>query len=216
MLAWLTSKRRTGNQRASKPLYRKTVARAHPLGIESLETRSLMTVAPFVGPVDFPTLSAKIITPIASAPTLPVSIAPPVTITTSPDPGAPTLSPRQVADETAAGQAIDAFGLDLYKALQAGAGGSSNMFDSPFSISTALAMAYAGARGETASQMADVLHLSGDPASIAEDFGTLLTDLNSAGQGDYALSVADALWVSKACHSSRSSSTRCKPITAAA
>jgi serpin B len=55
-------------------------------------------------------------------------------------------------------------------------------------------MAYAGARGETATQMAKVLHLSGDPASVAQEFGTLLTDLNSAGQDDYALSVADALW----------------------
>jgi serpin B len=68
------------------------------------------------------------------------------------------------------------------------------MFLSPFSISTALAMTYAGARGDTATQMASVLHLSGDQASIAQQFGTLLTDLNSAGQSNYALSVADALW----------------------
>jgi serine protease inhibitor len=107
---------------------------------------------------------------------------------------APTLSPAQVAAESTAGNSIDAFGLDLYKELQSAAGGSGNMFVSPFSIATALAMAYAGARGETATQMADALHLSGNQASIADQFGTLLADLNSAGQENYALSVADALW----------------------
>ena len=96
--------------------------------------------------------------------------------------------------EAAAGQAIDAFGLDLYKALQAEAGGSGNLFLSPFSIETALAMTYAGARGETAAQMASTLHLSGDQAAIAQEFGSLLGDLNSAGGSAYTLAVADALW----------------------
>jgi serpin B len=104
-----------------------------------------------------------------------------------------TASPL-AANSEAAAEAIDAFGMDLYKTLQSQAGGSGNMFLSPLSISTALAMAYAGARGETATQMADVLHLGDDPQNTAEEFGALLADLNGAGQGDSTLSVADALW----------------------
>ena len=48
-----------------------------------------------------------------------------------------------------------AFAFDLYQALREQDG---NLFYSPYSISLALAMTYAGARGETAQQMADTLH----------------------------------------------------------
>ena len=46
------------------------------------------------------------------------------------------------------------FALEMYKSLAAEDG---NLFFSPYSISLALAMAYAGARGETERQMADTL-----------------------------------------------------------
>ena len=55
-------------------------------------------------------------------------------------------------------------------------------------------MAYAGAQGETATQMAAALHYTLDANTLAGDFGSLIADLNSAGQGNYSLSVADALW----------------------
>ena len=48
-----------------------------------------------------------------------------------------------------------AFAFDLYRALCVEDG---NLFYSPYSISLALAMTYAGARGETERQMADTLH----------------------------------------------------------
>ena len=48
-----------------------------------------------------------------------------------------------------------AFAFDLYHALGEKEG---NLFYSPYSISVALAMTYAGARGETERQMADTLH----------------------------------------------------------
>jgi serpin B len=97
------------------------------------------------------------------------------------------------ASEAALGSAINAFGLDLYSQLQGEKGG--NLFASPLSIATALAMAYAGARGETATQMADVLHFSQDPAAMESAFAALLADLNAAGQsGGFSLDVADALW----------------------
>ena len=49
-----------------------------------------------------------------------------------------------------------AFAFDLYHSLRESSGG--NLFYSPYSISLALAMTYAGAGGETERQMADTLH----------------------------------------------------------
>jgi serpin B len=49
----------------------------------------------------------------------------------------------------------NAFALDLYQAVRNEDG---NLFFSPHSISTALAMTYAGARSSTEAQMVDVLH----------------------------------------------------------
>ena len=59
-------------------------------------------------------------------------------------------------DGTAGGNAVNAFGLDLYKTVAAGSSG--NLVLSPASIAVALSMARAGARGATATEMAAVLH----------------------------------------------------------
>ena len=101
---------------------------------------------------------------------------------------------RALAAETTVGQSINAFAEALYSQLQSQPGGSGNLFLSPASISTALAMTYAGARGETATQMASALHYTLGADALSSDFGSLIADLNSAGQGKYSLSVADALW----------------------
>ena len=66
--------------------------------------------------------------------------------------------PRASADPTLAtnaGSAINAFGIDLYRRI---ATGDDNMVVSPASIALALAMARAGARGDTATEMDTVLH----------------------------------------------------------
>src|SRR4051794_20116922 len=62
-----------------------------------------------------------------------------------------------VANKKAVVEGNNTFGFDLYHQLQAHDG---NLFFSPYSISTALSMTYAGARGQTAQEMAHVLHLS--------------------------------------------------------
>ncbi|HEY2366814.1 MAG TPA: serpin family protein, partial [Polyangiaceae bacterium] len=51
------------------------------------------------------------------------------------------------------------FAFDLYRA-QVGADTSSNVFFSPYSISVALAMTYAGAGGSTATQIASAMHFT--------------------------------------------------------
>ncbi|HSD83555.1 MAG TPA: serpin family protein, partial [Anaerolineae bacterium] len=63
-----------------------------------------------------------------------------------------------------------AFALDLYHELR---GTNNNLFFSPYSISTALAMTYAGARGETAAEMARVLHFTLPTEKLLPAFNAL-------------------------------------------
>src|SRR5437867_4508348 len=70
-------------------------------------------------------------------------------------------------------QGNNAFAFDLYARLSEKPG---NVVFSPYSISTALGMTYAGARGETAAQMAKVLHFSLGQERLHPAFGELLAD----------------------------------------
>jgi len=84
------------------------------------------------------------------------------------------------------------FAVDLYGRLRNQPG---NLFFSPSSISTALAMTYAGARGETAEQMARVLHFPGPQDQLPESFRWLLAALRPvAEKPGYRLNVANRLW----------------------
>ena len=93
------------------------------------------------------------------------------------------------------------FALELYAQLRedpAALAQDGNVFFSPYSISTALAMTYAGAGGETAKQMAEVLCFSLSPEKLHGAFGRLEKQLNAAGKkDDYQLHVANALWGQK-------------------
>lgn len=99
-------------------------------------------------------------------------------------------------DLSPAAAANNAFALDLYGKLR---GQEGNLFISPYSISTALAMVYAGAGGATAGEMAATLHLPNLPQS---DLHALLGGMIQRYQADradkgYELHVADALWVAR-------------------
>src|SRR5439155_3063402 len=71
------------------------------------------------------------------------------------------------------------FALDLYGQLKVRPG---NLFLSPYSISTALAMTYAGAQGDTEKQMARVLHFDKDQRQLHASFGELQRQLNEASK----------------------------------
>jgi len=93
-------------------------------------------------------------------------------------------------------QGNTAFALDLYGQLKTSPG---NLFFSPYSISTALAMTYAGARGETEKQMGRVFHFDKDQRQVHSAFGALQRQLGEAGnQKGIELSIANALWAQKA------------------
>jgi serpin B len=105
---------------------------------------------------------------------------------------APQPPARQSAptDQAQAVRGSNQFAADLYARLCTQPG---NLFFSPESISTAFAMTYAGAAGETAAQTARVFHFTLPPDRLHPAMGALLRQMNAAHSG-YELHVADALW----------------------
>ena len=83
-----------------------------------------------------------------------------------------------------------AFALQLYGKLRSTEG---NLALSPYSISSALAMTYAEARGDTARQMKQTLHFDQSKTGLHELFGRLDATLKAA-QGSNELSIANSLW----------------------
>jgi serpin B len=86
------------------------------------------------------------------------------------------------------------FAFDLYAKLKEEKG---NLFFSPYSISSALAMTYLGARGDTASQMAKVLHFPTEQDKLHPFFSAITTELTSTSQKGLQISIANALWGQK-------------------
>jgi serpin B len=82
-------------------------------------------------------------------------------------------------------QAENAFALDLYGQLAAQKG---NFTISPYSVSTALSMVYAGAKGETAAQMGQALHLP--PRVVPGAQAPVL-----AAADELTFRTANALWL---------------------
>jgi serpin B len=70
-------------------------------------------------------------------------------------------------------RANNAFATDIYKQLSSQ--DRKNLFLSPLSIHTALAMTFLGSRGNTAREMATVLHLEMNQDSLLEGYDALLT-----------------------------------------
>ncbi|MFN2292466.1 MAG: serpin family protein [Anaerolineae bacterium] len=110
-------------------------------------------------------------------------------------------TPPAEADPAGLTQLVDgnsAFAFELYQLLREQEG---NLFYSPYSVSVALAMTYAGARGETAAQMAETLHFDLSQEQLHPAFEALAQILASRGEDaedregePFRLSVANALW----------------------
>jgi serpin B len=97
------------------------------------------------------------------------------------------------------------FAFDMYGKLKSEKG---NIFFSPFSISTALAMTYGGARGNTEAEMGKTMHYTLKQDKLHAAMGALIDDLNGRtvkeGWGEnrknvrpFELVVANALWGQK-------------------
>jgi serpin B len=103
------------------------------------------------------------------------------------------------SDVRAVAEDNNRFAFDLYARLRTGQ--SDNLFCSPGSLSTALAMTYAGARGQTAEQMAQVLHFRLPHEKLHPAFGDLRRSWDVKGkERGIHLSVANRLWGQEGFH----------------
>ncbi|WP_394840583.1 serpin family protein [Pendulispora brunnea] len=111
----------------------------------------------------------------------------PVAVTPTPAPSASAMPPASdTSASSGASGSISAeittrfahdsnlFGFDLYQRVRTQKG---NIVVSPASITTALTMAWAGAKGDTADQMRKVLHLEGTPQEVLQSAGKLSSAL---------------------------------------
>jgi serpin B len=88
------------------------------------------------------------------------------------------------------------FALDFYRGINGSSGGK-NIFVSPYSISTALAMTFEGSRNNTRKQMGEVLHFNMPDAERQAGFSELLAQTRPGPGKKYKLEVANALWGQK-------------------
>jgi serine protease inhibitor len=89
----------------------------------------------------------------------------------------------------------NAFALDLYRHLEKREG---NLLFSPFNIYTSLGMTYAGARGQTETEMAGVLRFTLPQHELHPAFHELFDWLDKIQQWDgISFTLADSLWSQK-------------------
>jgi serpin B len=102
-------------------------------------------------------------------------------------------APQDAGDKDAIVSGNTRFAVDVYATLR---GQDGNLFFSPYSVSTALAMTYAGARGTTADQIARALRFSLPPARLHAGFATLMKEVNGDPETRpyHELYTANALW----------------------
>ncbi len=115
--------------------------------------------------------------------------------------GGNLTSPETPAASITSGTGIvasnDQFAADLYRKIaKEPATGSGNIFFSPFSISSALALTYEGARGTTADEIRSVFYFPSNVTSLREGFAAINVGINQQN-GGYTLSTANALWAEK-------------------
>lgn len=123
----------------------------------------------------------------ASLLALSCSPAAPEALPAPPAPPAPTTPAPAAADGS--------FALRLYGQLAQTPG---NLVYSPASVQVAFTMAWAGARGETATEMAQVLGISGPPDAAIQAAGDQLRAWNTPGEA--TLAVANRLFAARTLH----------------
>jgi serpin B len=107
----------------------------------------------------------------------------------------PPADPVGPADTASVVAGNTRFALDLYRRLRTAEG---NIFFSPYSISTALAMTYAGAGDSTRRQMAETLHFMPDGQKLHPAFFAIQSQIRQEQEkGALELRIANALWVEK-------------------
>lgn len=108
-----------------------------------------------------------------------------------PDPKEEHIAASIAAEEQIIAAGVNRFGFDLYRQLRNSTG---DVVVSPASVSTAFGLAYAGAKGQTASQIASTLHYPSNTSDFHGSFGRLLHTMRFAQNGR-TLAVNNAIWL---------------------
>ena len=87
------------------------------------------------------------------------------------------------------------FAIDMYKQLS-GNSSEDNVFFSPYSISSAMAIVYEGARGTTADEIRTVFGYPEDIMDLRKGYAHLFNSINKPND-NYELRTANALWAQK-------------------
>ncbi len=109
-----------------------------------------------------------------------------ILIPTADDSGATIQGVNEVVN------ANNQFAIELYGVISNET--NENIFFSPWSISTVVAMAYEGARGETAREIQGVFHFPEDEMTRRASYAKVLNMINKAS-GKYKLHTANAIWL---------------------
>lgn len=104
---------------------------------------------------------------------------------------------KKTSSAEALAKSNNIFAVNLYQHLCSQEG---NLFFSPYSIRTTLAMTYAGARGETAAQMKTALSFTLEDAELHKAFAESIRELNTGGNDNYEMNVANSLWGDTTCN----------------
>jgi serpin B len=113
----------------------------------------------------------------------------------------PNQTPGEIGQNISADRSVvsanNRFALTLYSNLRKDAKYTNKtLFFSPFSISSALALTYEGARGSTADEIQSVFFFPNDSNQRRSGFGKLYSDINQ-GNSQFILKTANALWAEK-------------------
>lgn len=106
---------------------------------------------------------------------------------------ASTVSENISEAQKAVSWANNQFAFSLYKALSEESSADSNMFYSPFSVSSAMAVVYEGARGQTADEISSVFYYPKSIETLRDGFFEINSGINRK-DSDYELSTANGLW----------------------
>ncbi len=107
------------------------------------------------------------------------------------------VSEEEVTQKTNIPMQNNEFAFDLMRQIPVG---DDNMVISPFSISTALAMTYAGARENTMEQMAEVMHFDTDQQRFHEAYRNYLQSMQTRAEENIELNIANSLWAQEDYH----------------
>jgi len=124
----------------------------------------------------------------------------PVSPTVERTPAGQTPAPVIITDTgstTAVAEANNRFAFELYSRLAKDQKYSGdNLFFSPFSISSALAITYEGAKGKTSDEIRSVFHFPVNDTARREGYQDLNAGINS-GDPSYSLRTVNTLWAEK-------------------